>query len=172
MERVKTILFIGIQIVANLGVLLESFLPFSASKIREMLKYNGDIAWETIGRIDLIAPGLQLDKPKLLFEQISDEEIQKQVDKLMEAERVPKTKKLLKLLIDTGIDKRTLVGGIAEQYKPEDIIGKKVTVLANLKPRKIRGIMSEGMLLMAENPIGDLAFLNPSKDVENGSCIG
>jgi methionyl-tRNA synthetase len=207
-ERVKTILFIGLQIVANLGILMEAFLPFSAKKIRNMVKYDGEIDWNNIGRIDLLPVGLKLDKPHLLFEQISDEQIEKQIEKLLktkadnkaaqakladlkekidyddfqkldirigtilEAERIPKTKKLMKLLIDTGIDKRTLVGGIAEQYTPEEIIGKKVTLLANLKPRKIRGIESEGMLLMAENTKGELAFLMPSKDVENGSIIG
>ncbi len=207
-ERVKTILYIGLQITANLSLIMDAFLPFSAKKIRKMIKYEGDTSWDNIGKIDLIKPGLQLDKPKLLFEQIPDEAIEQQISKLqatkdkneaenkpqieplkekidyedfqkldirigtiLEAERVPKTKKLLKLLIDTGIDKRTLVGGIAEHYKPEDIIGKKVTLLANLKPRKIRGIMSEGMLLMAENPDGTLTFLSPDKDVENGSKI-
>jgi methionyl-tRNA synthetase len=109
-----------------------------------------------------------------LKEKIDYEDFQKldiRIGTILEAERVPKTKKLMKLLIDTGLDKRTLVGGIAEHYKPEDIIGKKVTILANLKPRKIRGIMSEGMLLMAENLDQNLAFLTPDKNVENGSKI-
>ena len=207
-ERVKTILFVGIQIVANLGILMEPFLPFSAKKIRKMLKINKDISWDLIGRIDLVKSGTQLKKPELLFDQITDEMVEKQIQKLenikkenemaeatleplkenvnfddftkldirlgtvIEAEKVAKTKKLLKLTVDTGIDKRTVVAGIAEHYKPEQIKGKKITILVNLEPRKIKGIMSEGMLLMAENSTGTLSFLTPDKDVENGSTIG
>ena len=85
----------------------------------------------------------------------------------MEAERVPKTEKLLKLLIDTGIDKRTVVSGIAEYYKPEDIIGQRVSILVNLAPRKIKGIESQGMILMAENTAGELSFVAPTKDTMN-----
>lgn len=76
---------------------------------------------------------------------------------------MPKTKKLLVLKVDTGIDVRTIVSGIAESFKPEDIIGKKVTVLANLAPRKLRGTMSEGMILMTENAEGKLVFVNLMK---------
>jgi len=91
---------------------------------------------------------------------------------ILEAERVPKTDKLLKLLIDTGIDKRTVVSGIAEYYKPEEIIGQKVSVLANLAPRKIKGIESKGMILMAENADGTLSFVAPTRsDINNGSIV-
>lgn len=91
---------------------------------------------------------------------------------ILEAERVPKTDKLLKLLIDTGIDKRTVVSGIAEFYKPEDIIGQKVSVLANLAPRRIKGIESKGMILMAENADGTLSFVAPTKaEINNGSIV-
>jgi len=94
------------------------------------------------------------------------------VGTILEAERVPKTDKLLKLTIDTGLDKRTVVSGIAEWYKPEDAIGKKVSILVNLAPRKIKGIESKGMILMAENPQGELSFVTPTKDVTgNGSII-
>lgn len=207
MERVKTILNIGLQIVANLGLIMEPFLPFTAKKIREMVKYSGSVEWDIIGEKKLLTAGIQLDKPTLLFEQITDEMIEKQLDKLnktkeenekedqklsplkdkinfddfqkldiriatvLEAEKVAKTKKLLKLKVDTGIDQRTVVAGIAEHYKPEQIIGKKITMLANLEPRKIRGIMSEGMLLMAENIDEQLSFLTPDKNVNNGSSI-
>ncbi|MBN2664704.1 MAG: methionine--tRNA ligase [Bacteroidales bacterium] len=206
-ESVKTILNIGLQIVANLGLLMEPFLPFTAKKIRQMVKYQGDIEWDYIGNTNLLISGVQLDKPELLFEQITDEMIDLQLEKLnktklenqneekqkiplknnidyedfqkldiriatvLEAEKVPKTKKLLKLKVDTGLDQRTVVAGIAEHYKPEEIIGKKITMLANLEPRKIRGIISEGMLLMAENLNENLSFLTPDKDVDNGSCI-
>jgi methionyl-tRNA synthetase len=94
------------------------------------------------------------------------------VGTILEAERVPKTDKLLKLLIDTGIDKRTVVSGIAEYYKPEEIIGQKVSVLANLAPRKIKGIESKGMILMAENADGTLSFVAPTKaEINNGSIV-
>jgi methionyl-tRNA synthetase len=91
---------------------------------------------------------------------------------ILEAERVPKTDKLLKLKIDTGIDKRTVVSGIAEWYKPEDIIGQQVSILVNLAPRKIKGIESQGMILMAENAQGELSFVSSSKpNMNNGSVI-
>lgn len=90
---------------------------------------------------------------------------------ILEAERVPKTQKLLKLLIDTGIDKRTVVSGIAEFYEPEQIIGQQVTILVNLEPRKIKGIESQGMILMAENSKGELAFVSATKTVDNGSIV-
>lgn len=93
------------------------------------------------------------------------------VGKILEAEKVPKTTKLLKLLIDTGIDKRTVVSGIAEYYQPEDIIGKQVQILVNLEPRKIRGIESQGMIMMAEDSEGKLSFVIPDKETQNGSMV-
>jgi methionyl-tRNA synthetase len=91
---------------------------------------------------------------------------------IVSAESVPKTDKLLKLLLDTGVDKRTVVSGIAQYYKPEDIIGQKVCLLANLAPRKIKGIESQGMILMAENADGELSFVLPSKDnIQNGADV-
>jgi methionyl-tRNA synthetase len=90
---------------------------------------------------------------------------------ILEAEKVPKTKKLLKLLVDTGIDKRTVVSGIAEHYKPEEIIGKQVSMIVNLAPRKIRDIESQGMILMAEDANGTLCFVSPDKEVKSGSGI-
>jgi methionyl-tRNA synthetase len=91
---------------------------------------------------------------------------------ILEAEVVPKTDKLLKLLLDTGIDKRTVVSGIAEYYKPQDIIGQQVCLLANLAPRKIKGIESKGMILMAENAKGELCFVSPTNTVfERGASV-
>ena len=90
---------------------------------------------------------------------------------IIEAEKIAKTKKLLKLLIDTGIDKRTIVSGIAEHYEAEEIIGQKVSVLVNLAPRMLKGIESQGMILMAENAEGKLCFVQPSEDFNNGSEI-
>ena len=90
---------------------------------------------------------------------------------ILEAEKVPKADKLLKLLVDTGIDKRTIVSGIAEYYKPEEIIGKQVCVLVNLAPRKLRGIESAGMILMATDKDGSLKFVSPENLTANGSVI-
>lgn len=91
--------------------------------------------------------------------------------KILEAEKVKKADKLLKLLVDTGLDKRTIVSGIAKHYSPEEIVGKTVTVLMNLPPRKIRGVESNGMILMAENADGELSFVSPEKDFEAGCGI-
>jgi methionyl-tRNA synthetase len=104
----------------------------------------------------------------------SFEEFQKmdiRVGTILAAERVPKTDKLLKLLIDTGIDQRTVVSGIAADYQPDEIIGRQVSILVNLEPRKIKGIESKGMILMAENANGQLAFVSPVREIENGGTI-
>jgi methionyl-tRNA synthetase len=90
---------------------------------------------------------------------------------ILTAEKVAKTKKLLKLTIDTGIDHRTIVSGIAEHFEPEAIIGQKVSVLVNLEPREIKGILSQGMILMAENAEGKLSFVLSGEDMHNGSVI-
>ena len=91
---------------------------------------------------------------------------------VLEAEKVPKTDKLLKLTIDTGIDKRTIVSGIAQYYSPEDMVGKQICILANLKPRMIKGIESKGMILMASQKDGKMRFITPQEVVNNGSQVG
>ena len=108
-------------------------------------------------------------KPNISFDDFTKLDIR--TGTIIEAEKVPKTKKLLKLIIDTGIDKRTVVSGIAEYYKPEEIKGKQVSILVNLEPRKIKGIESQGMILMAENNDGTLAFVQPDKKIINGGEI-
>jgi methionyl-tRNA synthetase len=107
-------------------------------------------------------------KEETSFDDFSKMDIR--IGTIIEAERVPKTDKLLKLLIDTGIDKRTVVSGIAVHYKPEDIIGQQVSVLVNLSPRKIKGIESKGMILMAENSKGELSFVAPTKTLINNGA--
>lgn len=205
-ERVKTILFVSLQITANLSILMEPFLPFSALKLQAMLNLSGT-NWDDLGRTDLLALGHQINEPELLFAKIEDKEIQYQLDKLQatktanqsaaktvepakenitfddfnkmdirigtikSAEKVAKTKKLLKLEVDTGIDKRTVVSGIAEFFKPEDIVGKQVNILVNLAPRNIKGIESQGMILMAQNANGELIFVEPSKKMKPGSIV-
>jgi methionyl-tRNA synthetase len=94
------------------------------------------------------------------------------VGTILEAERVPKADRLLKFLVDTGLDQRTIVSGIAEHFSPEEMVGKKVTVLMNLPPRKIRGVESQGMLLMAEESDGKLKLMTPEGGADSGSVIG
>jgi methionyl-tRNA synthetase len=114
-------------------------------------------------------PNLAPQKELIQFEDF--EKIDIRTVTIVAAERVPKTDKLLKLTIDTGIDKRTIVSGIAEFYKPEDIIGQRVCVLVNLAPRKIKGIESQGMILMAKNASGQMCLVQPSESIENGTGI-
>ncbi len=108
-------------------------------------------------------------KENISFDEFSKMDIR--VGTILEAEKVAKTKKLLKLKIDTGIDVRTVVSGIAEYYEPENIIGTQVSILVNLAPRDIKGITSQGMILMAENADGSLAFVSPSKNISNGGSV-
>jgi len=205
-DRVRTILNISLQIAANIEILIEPFLPFTADKLMKMLNYGGH-QWEDAGSINLLNRAHQLNEPTLLFSKIEDEEVQAQIDKLnnsksanaaanatvvpakeniqfedfgamdirvatiVAAEKVEKTKKLLKLTVNTGLDERTVVSGIAEYYKPEDIIGQQVSLLVNLAPREIKGIVSQGMILMAENAEGKLTFVSPSVKFENGSVV-
>lgn len=205
-ERTATVLNISLQICANLAILSEPFLPFTAEKLRGML--NQDKAfWYEAGNSELLEEGKQINPAQLLFEQIDDKQIEAQLEKLQQtkkanelasatvepqkanieyddfakmdirvgtilaAEKVAKTKKLLKLTIDTGIDKRTIVSGIAEYYSPEEIIGKQVSVLVNLAPKALKGIESQGMILMAENLDGSLSFISPEKPIRNGGTI-
>ena len=91
---------------------------------------------------------------------------------VLEAVKVPKTDKLLQLTIDTGIDTRTIVSGIAEHYTPEEMVGKQICILANLAPRKIKGIESKGMILMAKDESGKMKFVTPAEVVDNGACVG
>ncbi len=208
-ERVKTILYVALQIAAALAVLSEPFMPFTSKKLKGILNISEHISWSDIKEKDqLISPNHQLCKPELLFAKIEDSEIEAQLDKLeatkkineaetkiaepqketiefgdftkldmrvgtiIEAVKVPKTKKLLQLKVDVGIDTRTIVSGIAESFKPEDIIGQRVTVLVNLAPRKLRGVESQGMILMTDTPEGKLAFIEPENDsVSNGEQV-
>jgi methionyl-tRNA synthetase len=110
------------------------------------------------------------EKETVQFEDFTSMDLR--VGTILEAEKMPKTKKLLVLKVDTGIDVRTIVSGIAESFKPEDIIGKQVTVLVNLAPRKLRGVESQGMILMTEDANGNLVFVNPdAAGIPNGKSI-
>ncbi len=212
-ERTQTIMFVSLQIAAALAVLCEPFLPFTSSKLKNILVFKElNTTWGEVSTKDVLLPsGHQIGKGELLFSKIEDEQVQQQLDKLaatkkanevmnaspgpqkdtiqfddftkldmrvgtiLEATKMAKTKKLLILKVDTGIDVRTIVSGIAESFSPEEVVGKKVTVLINLAPRALRGVESEGMILMTENAEGKLVFLNPDQagdiDIANGATI-
>lgn len=125
--------------------------------------------WDTKKANDAEAVVASPAKENINFDDFSKMDIR--VGTILEAEKVAKTKKLLKLKVDTGIDKRTIVSGIAEYFKPEEIIGKQVSVLVNLAPKTLRGIESQGMILMAEDANGQLKFITPSTPTKNGSEI-
>jgi len=114
-------------------------------------------------------PNLVSAKPNITYDQFAALDIR--TGTILTAEKVAKTKKLLKLTIDTGLDERTIVSGIAEHYDPEHIVGRQVSILVNLEPREIKGIMSQGMILMAEDANGKLTFVNPEDAFHNGSVI-
>ena len=203
--RVETIMNVALQITANLSLLLEPFLPATASKLRSFL--NLDLGnWDTIGQSDLLIEGHLTNQPEILFPKIEDSLVENEVEflklsqpsvststdfppqkpavtfddfakldirlgKIVAAEKVPKADKLLKLTVETGIDVRTIVSGIASYYTPEEVVGKTVSVLLNLEPRKIRGVESQGMILMAENAQGELSFVSPEKEFGAGGEI-
>lgn len=205
-ERVGTILNIALQLVANLAIAFEPFLPFSSEKLRKMLNMKA-FEWNDLGHTNLLEAGHVLGQAELLFEKIEDEAIEAQVQKLqntkkenqelnyrakeirqtiefsdfekldvrvgtvLECTKIPKADKLLQFLIDDGLDKRTIVSGIAKHYKPEDLIGKQVCFVANLASRKLKGIESQGMILSAENIDGNLAVITPAKEVKPGSEV-
>ena len=258
MDRTASILYTCLQICADLAIAFEPFTPFSAGKLRDILRVGIDagtdhragegtptvnfyksgegkalhtrpasvipseakeslvLQWNMLGTPELLPAGHALGESVLLFQKIEDSVVDAQIARLaaikaereaaeaakaaeeaakkvepqkpevtfdqfgamdirtatvLAAERVPKTDKLLKLTIDTGIDTRTIVSGIAEYYSPEDMLGKQICILANLAPRKIRGIESKGMILMAKQGDGKMRFITPQEAVVNGAQI-
>ena len=206
-ERVKTVIYISLQLTANLSIVFEPFLPFSSARLRQMLALD-TFSWEDLGRTHLLPAGKQLNKPSLLFSKIEDEAIKFQTDKLeatikaneaanaktapikdtvsiedfqkldirvgtvLECEKVPKMKKLLKFLIDDGLEKRTIVSGISQWYEPEQLKGKQVLFIANLAPREFKnGLVSQGMILSAENYDGTISVTTVEHEVKAGSQI-
>lgn len=206
-ERVKTILYVSLQLVANLAIAFEPFLPFSSKKLRQLINMD-TCDWSQLGSTDLLKANHHLAEPELLFEKIEDETIELQLKKLEETkkanaaanyvakpikptidfsdfekldirvghikhcERVKKANKLLKFTIDdgTGTD-RTIVSGIAKFYDPEALIGKDVCFIANLAPRKLMGIESQGMILSAEDFDGSLSVTTIEHPVKPGSQV-
>ena len=206
-ERVKTIIYISLQLTANLAIAFEPFLPFSSKRLREMICMD-EFSWESLGSTDLLPAGKKLAKPSLLFTKIEDDVIQAQLDKLeatkkaneeqnyrakevketityedfqkldirvgtvLECERVPKMKKLLKFRIDDGLDQRTIISGISQFYEPEQLVGKQVLFIANLAPRQFKnGLVSEGMILSAENYDETISVTTVEHNVKPGSQV-
>ena len=228
-QLINNCLHICLQLTANLAILSNPFLPFTAKKICYLLKVvDKMLDWENAGSMKLLSVGYSLRAPELLFRKIEDEEITQQIEKLkaaavnketiattnnsqqsaaadhataitgesvnqspvkpeivfddfakidlkvgkiVAAEKVEKADKLLKLQVDLGFETRTIVSGIAMHFAPEAIVGKQVTVVCNLAPRKMRGIESNGMILMAEDADGKLHFINPEDNINPGSGV-
>lgn len=213
-ERVKTVMYVALQVATALAITSEPFLPFTSEKLKNILQL-GTTAWEQVKQnpTALLPTGHKIGVATLLFEKIEDTAIAKQLERLentkqanrqeaqaaaevtvapqkelisyddfakmdirigtiLSAEKMPKADKLLILKVDTGIDQRTIVSGIAQSFNPEDIIGKRVTVLANLAPRKLRGVESQGMILMVENTEGKYRFIAPDGgEIANGAEV-
>ena len=209
---------ICLQICANLAILVNPFLPFTAKKICYLLKVvDRMLEWQNAGQLNLLRVGYNLRPPELLFRKIEDTEVAYQIEKLhkalenskqeqaapaaetaaapafapvkpeivfddfakidlrvgtiVSAEKVEKADKLLKLQVDLGFETRTIVSGIALHFDPAAIVGKQVTVVCNLAPRKMRGIESNGMILMAEDASGKLHFVNPEDAIGAGAGV-
>lgn len=221
-KLIDNCLHICLQLTANLAILIQPFLPFTAKKLATMMKVVDKIfEWENAGSMKLLSVGYSLRAPELLFRKIEDEEINYQINKLkmsleqsannaasatptpstepvteqaaspvkpviqfddfakidlkigtiLAAEKVEKADKLLKLEVDLGFEKRTIVSGIATHFKPEELINKQVVVVANLAPRKMRGIESNGMLLLAQDAEGKLVFVSPENMISAGANV-
>jgi len=231
-KLIDNCLHVCLQLTANLAILVNPFLPFTAKKLCYMMKVvDKMLDWENAGKAKLLSVGYSLREPQLLFRKIEDAEIAEQIEKLklkskkveenkkaegeglkaegektevksnssinpalgaagkpeigfddfakidlkigtiVSAEKVEKADKLLKLQIDIGFETRTIVSGIALHFTPEEIVGKQVTVVTNLAPRKMRGIESNGMILMAEDKSGKLHFINPESKIDEGSGV-
>jgi len=196
-EKCSTTINICLQTIYTLAELFEPVIPFSSEKIFKMLNTQST-TWEKCGDENLPA-GHKLNKAEILFPQIDDKMIEKQMNKLMgdeskidknnlisyedfmktelkiaeviDAENIKKSKKLLKLKVKLGQDVRQVIAGIAQSYKPEELIGKNVVIVANLMPAKLMGEESKGMILAVENELGNLEVLTASKSVKSGTRV-
>ncbi len=214
-KRIDNCIYLSLQLCANLAILSQPILPFTAKKLCHMMKVvDKMLDWENAGKIDLLKSNYPLRAPEILFKKIEDAEVETQVNKLKsnllqstaanisstisekpahvpkaeihyddfakielrvgtitQAEKVKKADKLLQLEVDLGFEKRTIVSGIALHFQPEEIVGKQVTVVTNLAPRKMKGIESQGMILMAEDNNGKLIFVAPNEKTDEGSEV-
>jgi len=190
-ERLNTVIYTLLEALRRISILLYAFIPDSAVKIQEQLGYQDpQFSWDLIKDVK-IPVGQKLNKGKILFPRVERKEkeekeeiasepkitidefkkIDLRVAKVLSARRVENSDKLLLLEIDLGDEKRQIVAGIAEHYKPEDMVGKEIIVVYNLQPAKIRGYESQGMLLAAKDSKGRLAILTPEKEVDPGSKV-
>jgi methionyl-tRNA synthetase len=209
-ERVKTIINIALQIATGLSVLSEPILPFTASKLKNMLNLNvANLKWQDVSTKDMLIPsGHLIRKAKLLFQKVEDEQMEYQRSKLkvsslenksetviipplkpetsfenfaaldikiaviIAAKKVSKTKKLMELTVRIGSEEKTVVSGIALDFNAEELVGKKVTLLTNLQPRTLKGIESNGMILLGENNEGHFVFISPeAEDTKTGLSV-
>ncbi|MCO4818673.1 MAG: methionine--tRNA ligase [Bacteroidetes bacterium] len=195
-ERVKEILNVSLQLLALFAKSSIPFLPHTSGKLTDMLqlKPTGLMAGQQVNKPTLLfakiedeeilkqkerlenqaqenaeAPELEPIKPTITFDDFS--KLDFRVGTIVEAAKVPKADKLLQLLVDIGLEKRTILSGIAQHFSPEDLVGKQAVVVTNLAPRKMRGVESNGMLLMAENTEGKLVFVEPVGGIEPGSVV-
>ena len=205
-DRVATILNVGLQITANLATVMEPFLPFSAQKILDQLNCPKQ-QWDSLGNMDILPTGHEIGQPVLLFQKVEDEVVEQQLARLAqkkkdieqaqwqpqpiaetidfqafekldirvglvtECAKVPKADKLLQFKIDDGLGGRTIVSGIAKFYNPQDLVGKRVLFIANLAPRKLKGIESQGMILSAEDADGNLSIVTTTADIQPGCQV-
>jgi methionyl-tRNA synthetase len=254
-QKIDNCLHVCLQLMANLAILVNPFLPFTARKMSHMMKtVDKMLEWENAGKTKLLSVGYSLRAPELLFRKIEDAEVAAQVEKLhaglvkpatgsaaagtpavgapgasapggaaaataptgaapagsapvvpaaiganpadaalpafkdtivyddfarldlrvgriLTAEKMPKSDKLLRFTVDLGSEQRTILSGVAKHFSPENLVGQQVTVVANLAPRKMMGVESHGMILMAEDPAGKLHFINPESPIVPGSTI-
>jgi len=197
-EKCETIINNCLEICHSIAILISPFLPFTSEKILRILnKDKSDFKWRTIGEI-VLKPGTELGENEILFPQIEDNQMEEEVDNLndegkkepvlnlitiddfkkvnlkvarvIECERVPKSKKLLKLKLKVGDREKQIVSGISEYYKPENLIGKLIVVVDNLNPSKLMGIDSEGMLLAAKQN-GELKIVTIDGEISEGAEV-
>jgi len=202
-QRTADILNLTLQVTANAAIVLSPFLPQTSKKMAEALG-TAHLPWDAAGG-DIVPTGQPLGALPILFEKVTDEQVEEQRAKLgdqkgeegmrdvedekaqttfddfqamdlrvaevIAAEKVKGADKLLQLTVRTGYDERTVVSGIAAHFSPEEVVGRKVTLLANLAPRKIRGVVSQGMVLMASTEDGGLRFVTPEEGAEPGDII-
>ncbi|MFT5723697.1 MAG: methionyl-tRNA synthetase [Bacteroidia bacterium] len=196
-KRVQEIINVSLQLLSLFAETCKPFLPHTSGKLSKMLQLNDSdilMAGQQVNKPSLMfekvedeviqkqreklenqakenapEPELEPIKPTITFDDFS--KLDFRVGTILEAQKVPKADKLLQLLVDIGLEQRTILSGIAEHFKPEDLIGKQAVVVTNLAPRKMRGVESNGMLLMAENLEGKLVFVEPVGGIEPGSVV-
>ena len=200
-ERVQVIMQVALDITLKLSIAAAPFLPETAKKLQKMLNVEFNswesffdaemIEGNQINTPEILFKKIEDEFVELEVQKLKDksttnskfppmketidfdtfQKMDLRMGKILSAEKVKKADKLLQLTVDTGIDTRTVVSGIAQHYSPEDVVGKTVLVLLNLEPRKIRGVESQGMVLMAENEEGELSFLETEKEFLHGHSV-